>query len=636
MPHVATITSIEGDISATDDNREELISESTVESNIESDNIIMETQLEGDCVGESASDSVVLDSEANVAHSEGVVVENGNIEISSQSSLKEAIIVENESSNTTTGERIRATLFIESPSVDIFGDSIPGSNAESENIVSDGDHEGTPTATESVEFSRDEVFDDDDLLPDKNITMPDEVPQYYSPRDIRPFLGFDYYMTKADILIIHAVTADEIINNFSIILNQKLKYYLRKHYPDDFTERDDIDLSFEPLIQRELRRSMDMTFAYARNELSIDHAIAEWALGQQSKFRIDYGMEEEVRVVDSETTTEEGTVVVDDDNSTQSTPQSKLIPTKKFWYESENLLSILRYKIHLMIFIHFDNFYHYLDFLLFYRLTHYSIISFSNFDYCVPYVYHPRDPIRYRENGDKVDILLKSPYFIKWFAKNICIEHNKLIPIPLGPKWQFHSPIIFAEDLTIMKRIYIRYGIYPMLYFKNFTIPEYQDSINALNIFKPKKDKLLYFHFHTVTTDDPFCLEYTNLRNDLWVWLQEQGVPNAPVRSPKGYLDELSRYKFAIAPPGKGLDTHRAWEALMVGTIPIVLTSALDSLFRGLPVLIVDDYKVLTEEFLYASYNYFHEYPDEFSFEKIFTPYWDRVFEEVTRLDDVE
>ena len=48
-------------------------------------------------------------------------------------------------------------------------------------------------------------------------------------------------------------------------------------------------------------------------------------------------------------------------------------------------------------------------------------------------------------------------------------------------------------------------------------------------------------------------------------------------------------YAFVVCPPGNGLDTHRAWEALALHSIPIVLraSSRHDRLFQGLPVVLV-------------------------------------------------
>jgi hypothetical protein len=51
-----------------------------------------------------------------------------------------------------------------------------------------------------------------------------------------------------------------------------------------------------------------------------------------------------------------------------------------------------------------------------------------------------------------------------------------------------------------------------------------------------------------------------------------------------------------VCPQGNGVDTHRIWEALALGTIPIVRTSSIDPLFVDLPVLIVHDWAELNTE----------------------------------------
>ena len=36
------------------------------------------------------------------------------------------------------------------------------------------------------------------------------------------------------------------------------------------------------------------------------------------------------------------------------------------------------------------------------------------------------------------------------------------------------------------------------------------------------------------------------------------------------YIKKLNDYKFVLCPRGKGTDTHRFWEILLVGSVPIV------------------------------------------------------------------
>jgi hypothetical protein len=52
----------------------------------------------------------------------------------------------------------------------------------------------------------------------------------------------------------------------------------------------------------------------------------------------------------------------------------------------------------------------------------------------------------------------------------------------------------------------------------------------------------------------------------------------------------LKRCEFAICPPGTGLDTHRVYECILFGVVPIVLTSQLDGLYRQFPIWIVRDW----------------------------------------------
>ena len=51
-----------------------------------------------------------------------------------------------------------------------------------------------------------------------------------------------------------------------------------------------------------------------------------------------------------------------------------------------------------------------------------------------------------------------------------------------------------------------------------------------------------------------------------------------------------SEYQFVVSPHGGGLDCHRTWEVLLLGSIPIVKSSALDPLYKDLPVVIVKDW----------------------------------------------
>jgi len=62
------------------------------------------------------------------------------------------------------------------------------------------------------------------------------------------------------------------------------------------------------------------------------------------------------------------------------------------------------------------------------------------------------------------------------------------------------------------------------------------------------------------------------------------------------YVDGLRSHPFCLAPRGNGIDTHRIWEALYAGCIPIVQkTQALRS-FEDLPILFVDRWEDACDE----------------------------------------
>lgn len=86
------------------------------------------------------------------------------------------------------------------------------------------------------------------------------------------------------------------------------------------------------------------------------------------------------------------------------------------------------------------------------------------------------------------------------------------------------------------------------------------------------------------------------------------------------YMKELGEFKFTLSPRGYGIDCYRTYEALLVGTIPIVKTSQLDPLFEGLPVLIVNNWEELTEEFLIQKYEEITS--KSYNLEKLYLEYW--------------
>lgn len=234
--------------------------------------------------------------------------------------------------------------------------------------------------------------------------------------------------------------------------------------------------------------------------------------------------------------------------------------------------------------------------------TPFILITASNDDHCSPYLKYPPNECTY----NLVDTFLKSSKLIRWYCKNPCVEHPKIRPLPLGPKWQWETAQFFGEDKTKHTRIFETYGKTPH---KNFTNPVL-------------KNELLFFNFKQKTTIEPFYSPHKNVRLYCKSVLLKKFEyhPNTPFET---YIKNLSSFKFCMSPPGRGIDTHRTWEALMVGTIPIVFSTMLDPLFKDLPVLIIQDIKELetiTSEFLEDKYKEFQT--KTYNFDTLYEPYW--------------
>jgi len=179
---------------------------------------------------------------------------------------------------------------------------------------------------------------------------------------------------------------------------------------------------------------------------------------------------------------------------------------------------------------------------------------------------------------------LEDDTIVAWFGKNMTIEHEKAFPIPVGLNpWSAKKKFIDAalEKLPAKKNI---------LLYMNFALGAKKNRRgpirrNVYNMFKNKK----------------FCTK-------------------ARKKKLQAYLLDLARSKFVLSPEGNGIDCFRTWEAMLLGSIPVVLTSKLDPLFEDLPVLIVEDWEDITEEFLMKKYEEMNS--KEYNIGKLYTDYW--------------
>ena len=146
------------------------------------------------------------------------------------------------------------------------------------------------------------------------------------------------------------------------------------------------------------------------------------------------------------------------------------------------------------------------------------------------------------------ETLLNSDKLIGWYTQNYDgYDHPKMHPVPIG--FDLHTTAATVEDMIALRD---------------------SSSERTLGIIQPP-----WSYDHPDRSIRHSCVKkFPRMkRNELW----------------KLY----TQYTHGLSPHGNGLDCHRTWEMLFFGMIPIVKTSSLDSMYDGLPVVILQDWSDL-------------------------------------------
>jgi hypothetical protein len=183
-----------------------------------------------------------------------------------------------------------------------------------------------------------------------------------------------------------------------------------------------------------------------------------------------------------------------------------------------------------------------------------------------------------------------------WFAQNVFNTNTKIIPIPIGLENDYvtnsveKKKILFEyrnKNIEIQKLLYINHNI----------------GTNPIERSIPYK---LYTTNQYITVES--CSGFDNQHN---------------------YYAKIKQHTFTLSPPGNGLDCHRTWEILYCDRYPILKNiGRLKDLYKDLPVVFIDKYEELTEEFLKNKQIEFNN--KTFNYEKIKFNYWQKLIQNYT------
>jgi hypothetical protein len=239
---------------------------------------------------------------------------------------------------------------------------------------------------------------------------------------------------------------------------------------------------------------------------------------------------------------------------------------------------------------------------LFVCLTGYNNIVKYFFANILPRFKHPVVLITLETDGFTMqDNYLKSDLLKHWFTWNKPCAHPKLSALPIALNYDRHVPILSA---FLSKK------------------KEYNPTKLLLANFDVKTNPIRYTLLRKALADwKAFAVTNPYLKEDKFYVTNSIIDKRLGVKvTNSGYYDMINDYKFILSPPGAGEDCHRTWEALYVGCIPIVRSSAINELYEGLPVLVIDSWEDISEEFLNQKWEEMLE--RKYDMSKLTPEYW--------------
>lgn len=147
--------------------------------------------------------------------------------------------------------------------------------------------------------------------------------------------------------------------------------------------------------------------------------------------------------------------------------------------------------------------------------------------------------------------LFENPLLEKIIAQNVNAEHPRLFPLPIG----------LANSMWPHGRV------------------DLVEKISKENI---QKDLGVYFYF-SMHTNKGKRMDCYNKLKDRYEFGKELPYED--------FLRHLARHTFAICPEGNGIDTHRFWECIYLGVVPVCLSTVTTRYFsQFLPIVLVNDW----------------------------------------------
>lgn len=229
------------------------------------------------------------------------------------------------------------------------------------------------------------------------------------------------------------------------------------------------------------------------------------------------------------------------------------------------------------------------------KLTHKIILVSTSSDYIIP------SDIPNTESWKKI---LTSDKIIKWYTTNCGLQFPKLVPIPLGVPYHINTNPCLQEN--------------ELIHVSKMLKPLHETNWKSVTNFQ---------HLMVYDTNNFKKIKLTPRTKVYEILKNKDYITFLPKQERIDFWKSCNDSMFVISPFGNGPDCHRTWEALCIGRIPIIQKFPMNSMFDDLPVVIVNDWKEVTEDFLKSKYiSILESYKNnKYNFEKLKLSYWENL-----------
>jgi len=171
---------------------------------------------------------------------------------------------------------------------------------------------------------------------------------------------------------------------------------------------------------------------------------------------------------------------------------------------------------------------------------------------------------------DNYQPIIDNELCVKWFCTNPPVDHKKVVGIPIG----FEEKERAGGDQELLKK--------------------YLNQENT-----EKKNKII-LPYHTQSTNPvrSAAIEYLSSLPYVDVQQEKLGFDD--------YMKLLSEYRYCICLEGAGYDTHRNYECLLTGTVPIMKKSNMRLIYINwnLPSMFVEEWESVANINLDSSFDF--------------------------------